>query len=263
MLKAVKKFIPLYLKYPFWYVLKAPQRQFGMGSIYRDFKGMFIYLLASILPIKLKPISICIGIQNRTLELENYVLKSLEKVLHPTLLEISLFDCGSENAEMLPNIISNKYAGDFQFQTENIPFERAYALNKAAENAKHELLFFCDIDFEIPKNIVSLVNRYTLFNCMWFPIVFYLYKNKPAFAKTANGEWMLWGGKGIFACQKKQFFQLGKLNEQFKTWGGEDEEFWLRCHAKQQVIIRNKATYLLHQWHPSKNEKYRKLAQQH
>jgi predicted glycosyltransferase involved in capsule biosynthesis len=70
---------------------------------------------------------------------------------------------------------------------------------------------------------------------------------------------MLWGGKGILACNKKAFTQLGGLDEKFITWGGEDEEFYLRCYAAKMKVIRSKENQLLHHWHPSFNPKYKNL----
>jgi glycosyltransferase involved in cell wall biosynthesis len=263
MFEAFKKTIPLALKYPFWYLFKAPQRQFGLSSIYRDFKGIFWFLIGSKFPVKLKPISICLALKNRNKELENIVLKSLESIENPNLLELSIFDCGTEDKEELERLCQSNKTIQIKLHVENRNFERTYAINKAVENAKHPLIFVTDVDFGIPSNIVSLVNQYTRRNYMWFPIVFYLYKDKEAIIKKGNGEWMIWGGKGLFACQKSSFYMLGKLNENFKNWGSEDEEFWLRCHEKKQCIIRNKAPYLLHHWHPSFNDKYNKLVQAH
>lgn len=264
MFAAIKKIIPVGFKYPFWYVFKAPQRKFGIGSIGRDLLGILRYYFAQFYkPSPLKTISICIGIKDRTFELQTYVLKSLKYIANPELVELCIFDCGSEDSATLSTIIQANTTVKLKFHATQMNFERAYALNQAAVMAENECLFFTDVDFEIPKNIVELVNKYTQFNSMWFPIVFYLYKDKDKTISKKNGEWMIWGGKGLFACYKKTFFEVGRLDEHFKSWGGEDEAFWLNCHASKKIIIRNKEKSLMHQWHPSFNEKYRKLAQAH
>ncbi len=264
MFAAIKKIIPVGFKYPFWYVFKAPQRKFGIGSIGRDLLGILRYLCAQIYKTSpLKPISICIGIKDRNIELQTHVLNSLKHIANPELVELCIFDCGSEDSATLSTIIQANTTVKLKFHSVQMNFERAFALNQAAAMAQNELLFFTDVDFEIPRNIVELVNKYTQFNTMWFPIVFYLYKNKEKTIRKTNGEWMIWGGKGLFACSKNTFLTLGQLNEEFKTWGAEDEAFWLKCHASQKIIIRNKEKSLIHQWHPSFNEKYRKLAQAH
>jgi hypothetical protein len=263
MLLSLKKLLPIWFKFPFWYLFKSPQRQFGMGSFLRDTVGIFRYIKVNIFPQpNLKPISICIAIKDRDYELQNYVLQSLKKIDNPSLLELCIFDCGSHNAAILESSIHGSFNGKLKFKSVQMKFERAYALNQAAAMAENEILFFTDVDFEIPKAIVQLANNYTFNKYMWFPIVFYLYKGKDRCIKKENGEWMVWGGKGVFACYKNTFEALGKLNEQFKTWGGEDEEFWLRCHEAKKIIIRNKEKQLIHQWHPSSNEKYIKLAQE-
>lgn len=262
MFAAIKKSLPVGVKYPFWYIFKAPQRKFGIGSIARDLLGILRYLYVQFYsPSPLKPISICIGIKDRNNELQTHVLNSLKHITNPELVELCVFDCGTEDNTTLTDIIQSNSPVKLKFHSKHMNFERAYALNQAAAMADNELLFFSDVDFEIPENIVVLVNKYTQFNSMWFPIVFYLYKNKSKTICKTNGEWMIWGGKGLFACYKKTFLALGQLDEKYKTWGAEDEAFWLKCHASKKIIIRNKEKSLMHHWHLSYNEKYRKLVQ--
>jgi hypothetical protein len=259
MFRSIKNKLPISIKFPFWYLFKSPQRQFGIGTIFRDLKGIVWYLIANKIPLKTKPISICIAIKNRNYELLNYVFKSLEKVEHPESIELSIFDFGTTENEPLLKLINTHQKYQIKFHSEIRDFERAYGINKAVEQSTHEFIFVSDVDFEIPVNIVKLVNQYTHLNIVWFPIVFYLFKDKKPIINKMNGEWMIWGGKGIFASKKSIFNAVGKLDEKYKTWGSEDEEFWLRCHAKKMVILRNKAPYLIHRWHPSLNEKYHKL----
>jgi len=257
-LLAFKKRIPQFVKFPLWYLFKAPQRKLGWHTLLNDITGILLFLFYQLLApfVKLKPISICVGIYNRSDMFLDYFIPSLLKVKHLQFVELSIFDCNSDDKDDLLLAIKKKYHGSLVFNSEPINFSRAKSFNKAVKQSKHQKIFICDADFSIPDNIVTLVNLYTLFNTIWFPIVFYLFKDKPAIVHTANGQWMQWGGKGLLACNKKEFIKIGMLNEDYTSWGFEDEDLWQRFHQKKYIIIRNKCTGLLHHWHPSKNPKY-------
>lgn len=241
-----------------WYVFKAPQRKFGIQTLYNDLKGIGIFIFRNLLPKKtLKPVSICVGIYNRSETFLTNFLPSLSAIEYLKDVELSVFDCGSTDIENLEENITRIYKGKLTYRVEPISFSRAKAFNQAVGQSNHELIFICDADFSLPSNLVQQVNNLTGFKEVWFPIVFYLYKDKPAIVNSNNGEWMQWGGKGILACTKKAFNEVGKLNEKFTTWGYEDEELWERFHKKGYVVIRNRCKGLLHHWHPSLNPKYK------
>ncbi|MFY8021382.1 MAG: galactosyltransferase-related protein [Bacteroidia bacterium] len=260
-MKKSKKYIPQFIKFPLWFLFKAPQRKIGLYTIWLDIKGITHYLIQTFNPTQeLAPISICVGTKNRSkIFIRNFV-RSLNNCKHPHLIELSVFDCDSNDVANFEELIRKEFQGKLIFKSENIPFSRAVAFNKAVLQSTNDLIFICDADFSIPKNIVSMVNKFTDSQQAWFPIVFYLYKNKPEFYSPKNGEWMIWGGKGILACQKKDFLKIGMIDETFIGWGGEDEELWQRFYQNKFVIIRNRCKELLHHWHPSENPKYKKLA---
>jgi hypothetical protein len=170
-----------------------------------------------------------------------------------------VFDCGSTDTPNLQERIQEIYKGQLIFRSEPIDFTRSSSFNKAVKQANNELIFICDADFSLPKKLVQLIANYTSAHTFWFPIVFYLYKNKPAVFHPNNGEWMLYGGKGIVGCYKKDYEKVGCLDEQFTSWGGEDEAFYLNCYASKMNIIRTRENQLLHHWHPSFNPKFKKL----
>jgi len=254
---AFKSKLPQWIKYPLWWVFKAPQRRFGVQSLLLDLKGIALRYF----PIKPKPqrLSICVGLYNRSDIFLKHFLPSLAKCSNAPLIELSVFDCGSNDCVSLEAEIRARYQGNFVFTSESHTFSRSFAINKAVQQCSNELIFLCDADFSLPENIVELCTNNSRNNSFWFPIVFYLYKNKAAVFNSKNGEWMLWGGKGLVACSKSNFEDVGALNEAFTEWGREDEEFWLRCHQHKKIVIRNKCKGLLHHWHPSLNPKYKKL----
>lgn len=256
----LKALLPNNIKFPFWWLFKSPQRKFGWQSLYNDIRGIGIYLFRKYLvSVQPKELSICVGIYNRSDIFLKHFVSSLSQCEHLDLIELSVFDCGSNDIENLEREIKKIFSGKLIFRSEPIPFARSKAFNEAVKQSSHELVFLCDADFSLPKNLVQKCSNYVGKNRFWFPIVFYLYKNRPEVFGLDNGEWMLWGGKGLVACNKKEYFKIGGLSETFVSWGGEDEEFYLRCYANKMMVIRSRESELLHHWHPSFNPKYKKL----
>ena len=256
----MKAWVPNAFKFPFWWVFKSPQRKFGLITLYNDLLGIFQFLFRRFfISVQPKPITICVGIFNRSEIFLTHFIPSLAQCNHSELIELSIVDCGSTDVSDLQAQIQKVYKGKLIFYSDVMPFTRASSFNKAVQQASHSLIFICDADFSLPRDLVQKCSDYTGEKTFWFPIVFYLYKNKPPFYHAKHGEWMLWGGKGIVACYKKDFEQLGGLNEKYTSWGGEDEEFYLRCYENNMRVIRCREKHLLHHWHPSFNPKYKKL----
>ena len=250
-----------YIKFALWFIFKSPQRKFGYLSLWQDFVGILAYLCLKYFPFSnLQPISICVGIHNRSNLFLNHFLPSLNLVHHAELIELSVFDCQSDDVMNLEKEIKKVWKGKLVFNTENIPFTRSYTFNKAVKQSNKEILLICDADFSLPKDLVIKGNKYTLGKLVWFPIVFYLYKNKPNKYAKSHGEWMQWGGKGILACKRINFEKLGGLDESFKKWGQEDDDLWMKFYKAGHYVIRYRDIGLLHHWHPSLNPKYQVLA---
>jgi len=253
----IKKLIPNSVKYPFYYLFKAPQRSFAPYSIYNDLKGIAIYIWYKIFPIKkLKPITICTGIYNRSENYLTHLLQSINAAKNQHLITLSVFDCNSNDVENLENEIKKYWKGKLIFNKETIKFSRSYTFNKAVNQSNTEIIFICDADLSLPKNIVESINFYTANNRVWYPIFFFLYKNKPAVINKNNGEWEQYGSKGMLACLKNSWTEIGGLNETYTTWGNEDTELWERFHKNGFTIVRNRAK-ILHHWHSSHNPKYK------
>lgn len=252
----IKKFIPNSIKYPFYYLLKAPQRGFSSNSVYRDLKGIGVYIWYSLFPFKtLKPITICTGIYNRSDNYLNYLLQSINECNNKDLITLSVFDCNSNDVENLELEIRKLWNGKLIFNSENINFSRSYTFNKAVKQSETELIFICDADLSLPKNIVTYCNFFVGSKRVWYPIFFFLYKNKPKTVSKVTGEWELYGSKGMLACLKKDWDLIGGLNETYVNWGNEDTELWERFHKSQFTIVRNK-TKIFHHWHQTHNPKY-------
>ncbi len=256
----IKNNIPKQWKYPLWWLFKSPQRNFGSQTLRQDLSALLSFCFYRFFRFKkLHRISICTGIYNRSGTYVNCFLNSLDNVKHQHLIELSVFDCGSIDVVNLENEIRNNWNGELVFNNEKIKFSRAHSFNKAVEQSTSDIIFICDADMNIPEDIVSICNHYTSKTLVWYPIVFYLYKDMPPFISKDYGHWMQQEGKGMLACRKSNFLKVGKLNESFTEWGREDDELWERFMKNGYRIIRNRQEGMIHNWHPSNNPKYQNL----
>ena len=248
----VKSVIPNTFKYPLWWLFKSPQRKFGWQTLWNDLIALFYFCFYSFFKVnKLQQISICVGIYNRSDLFLNRFIDSLNNAKHFDLIELSVFDCGSDDRENLEQDIRNKWKGKLKFISQKIKFTRAFSFNQAVEQSSSDIIFICDADMCVPENIVSVCNHFTSSNLVWYPIVFYKPKDE-----NEKGHWMQYGGKGMLACHKTEFLKVGKLNENFVEWGREDDELWERFMKNGYRIIRNRQNGLIHNWHKSFNPKY-------
>ncbi|MFN4971981.1 MAG: glycosyltransferase [Bacteroidota bacterium] len=228
-----------------------------MHTVLTDVLGLTIYVTRFFFPKKkLQPLSICTGIYNRSSNYLNRLLNSLEHAEYKHLIELSVFDCCSDDISDLEAEIRKRWKGKLVFTREPVKFARSYTFNKAVDQASHELIFICDADLSLPKNIVNLCNQYTGKNTVWYPIYFFLYKDKPAILNRENGEWEQYGSRGMLACTKNAFYDAGRLNEAYTVWGGEDTDLWERFHRRHYIIIRNRVKGLFHHWHQTFNKKF-------
>lgn len=255
--KQIKSTIPDRLKFPFWFLFKAPQRSVNRKSIFKDLWGLLIFIRFSIFPkTKLQPISICTGIYNRSNNYLSQLLESISKAENAHLIELSVVDCHSTDILNLEEQIRSKWNGRIQFTLMNEAFARSKTFNRAVKQATSPIVFICDADMWLPTNIVSLCNSFTGSKRVWYPIYFFLYKNRPPHVAPENGEWEQYGSKGMLACLKKDYEKIGGLNEVYTVWGHEDTDLWERFHAEGYTIIRNRQKNFFHHWHQSFNPKY-------
>ena len=254
MIKFLKRITPISVKYILWYVFKSPQRKLGFWfSIQLEILGLFeltSHVLLSFNKSKLRPVSICTGIKDRTSQYLDNVLPSIIKLGHPDLIEISVYDCGSEDVTLLESKIRELWKGKLVFKSEPSDFTRSVSFNSAIDQCTNDLFFACDADMSLPKDLVQLCNKFVTSKTVWFPIVFDLYENRPEIFSKQNGEWRQ-VGKGMFASTKDQFVKAGKYNTIYKQWGWEDIDLWISYFKAGIVPLRTKCKELIHHWHPS------------
>jgi glycosyltransferase involved in cell wall biosynthesis len=186
----IKKLLPNFIKYALWYIFKAPQRKLTKGTLLRDLIGVSVFLKYSLFPVKkLNKITICTGIYNRSAHYLDFLIESINQANHSHLIEISLFDCGSNDIENLKQAVEKKWQGKLVYFSEKVAFSRAYSFNKAVLQSSNHIIFICDADLWLPKNIVKYCNFYASSKRVWYPIFFFLFKNKTAVISKENGVW--------------------------------------------------------------------------
>lgn len=121
-------------------------------------------------------------------------------------------------------------------------FNRSLTINKLTEISNSQYLCICDCDIifdylRFNKALEQLPNFDFIFPFSGpvynINIIQYLKKDfskKVIYAQTSNS--------GIFLCKKESFLNSGMFNENFKGWGGEEEEFYYRTNKLNFKIGR-------------------------
>ena len=251
---SLKEYLPIWLKLLPWYILKSPQRELGLLKTWKtEITGISYFAAKKILnPRKqeLQALSICTGIKNRTQNYLDFVLSSVLKMKHQHLIELSVYDCGSGDADFFKAELRKKWKGKLVFVSEERQFTRSFSFNKAIEQASNELIFGCDADLDLPEDLVEQCNRFVTEKTVWFPVFFNLFEGKSAKISQQNGEWFPLS-RGMFASYKWQFYKIGKFNEIFVKWGGEDDDLWMRYFKYGFLPIRTNCKGLFHHYHPT------------
>ena len=246
----IKRYIPLRLKQLPWYLFKAPQRRLGLLHTWQaEVVGKATLLSSRLLPTKLQPITICIGIKNRWSQVLEHLLPSLLEAEHRELIQLSIFDCGSTDVPNAETLLRRNWTGSVLLQVEERPFTRSYSFNRAIEQAQTELVFICDADVALPADIVKKANYYVSQKTTWFPIVNDMRRGASRAEALEQPHWRP-TGKGLFGAYKWQWEKAGRYDERIKSWGAEDWDLWFRLWDLGYIPIRTKDKDLLHRWHP-------------
>jgi glycosyltransferase involved in cell wall biosynthesis len=239
----IKQLLPKSFKQFLWFVFKSPQRhwhELGYSTLFTDFKAWWSVKTS---PSKLQPITICIGIKNRSHNLLNYLITSLNQCEYQDLIAISIFDCGSNDVPDLKSVIESKWKGQLLYTTEEQAFARTIAFNKAVKQAKTELILVCDADMSVPKDIVKRVNHYVTKHSAWFPHVWYTNEDGSGRYYTES--------TGMMASYQSQFLATGGYDESIKQWGYEDWYLFFAFYKHGIGCIRSNEKDFVHHYHPS------------
>jgi glycosyltransferase involved in cell wall biosynthesis len=237
----LKRYIPGRLKYFLWYIFKSPQRKWiGYKTLFTDLAGYLSILLKR---REYRRISVCVGVKNRSSNLLEYVVASLNKCDFQALIELSVFDCGSDDTPDLLNELKRAWDGRLVYRREEQPFARSVAFNAAVAQCTSDLVLVCDADMSLPVDILQKVCRYTSSEAAWFPKVWY--KNKDGSGRY-YGE-----STGMFASRKTDFEKAGRYDETIREWGKEDWLLYFAFYKQGIACIRTREKDFVHHYHPS------------
>jgi glycosyltransferase involved in cell wall biosynthesis len=237
----IKKHIPHSIKQWLWFVFKSPPRHYlGYHTIWVDIRAWFFNLFKEETQ---NPISLCIGIKNRSHNLLTHLLPSLNECKNKELIELSIVDCGSTDIENLEAEIKKQWQGQLIYTCKEQAFARSKTFNQAAQQARHELLLICDADMSLPKDVLGKVNHHTGKHSAWFPHVWYTNEDGSGRYYTES--------TGMFASQKKLFLKAGGYDESITEWGKEDWLLFFEFYKIGISCIRSNERDFIHHWHPS------------
>jgi glycosyltransferase involved in cell wall biosynthesis len=136
------------------------------------------------------------------------------------------------------------------------PFSRSKGLNAAEEHAGGEIVFFTDTDMLYPKGFMHLLKSRVRPGIAYFPMCYKLNQGCQPVVRgnsknriAANGNWHT-GGYGMCGFNRDDFRRIGRWDESFVTWGGEDKDIHRRARAAGIRTLRSRCLGLLHRWHP-------------
>lgn len=237
----MKKLLPRFFRSFLWWVFKAPQRKWiGYSTLLTDIAG---YLEVLFQRKSYRRISVCVGVKDRSYNLLSCVVRSLNEARFYTFIELSVYDCGSEDLPGLENNLRMKWKGRLVYREEKQEFTRSKAFNEAVMQSTSDLVLICDADMSVPEDIVEKISKYCTKRSAWFPKIWY--------AEQSGAGRFLGEGTGICAMRKEDFVRAGKYDESIKEWGKEDWMLYFACYKHKIACIRTRERHFVHKYHPS------------
>jgi glycosyltransferase involved in cell wall biosynthesis len=237
----IKKYLPEKFKKFLWFVFKSPQRKWiGFGSLWTDMMGYLAVVFKRRIYTR---VSVCIGVKNRSYNLVEHVVRSLNRCEFSHMVELSVYDCGSDDLPDLRGVLSRAWKGRLVYQRVEQEFARSVAFNAAVEQAGSEYILVCDADMSLPVDVISKVIKYSTPRSAWFPVVTYVNEDHSIRPYTES--------TGMFASRKKDFIKAGRYDESIRTWGKEDWLLYFGFYKKGIAAIRTRERDFVHHYHPS------------
>lgn len=212
----------------------------GFSSILTDFRA---FLFTRTTPSPLQAVSVCVGIKNRSSQLLDFFIPSLLQCEHTELIELSVYDCGSDDVPNLKNEIEKLWKGKLIYQSANEDFTRSHSFNAAMRQSTSGLIHLCDADMSFPSHLVKSINRYCTKYSAWFPHVWY--RNEDGSGRFYTES------TGMMACRREDYVLCGGLDERIKTWGKEDWLFFFEFYKNGLAGMRSNEKDFVHHYHPS------------
>lgn len=230
------------IKYFLWKILKSPERNWvGWSTLLTDFKSRIFSLFYF---SKNQPISICVGVKNRSNNLVHVLIQSLNQAQSKDSITLCVLDCGSDDVPDLLNEIQNHWKGKLIYKKIEQAFERSKVYNQAVNLSLNELVFICDADIQLPSDLVKKVNQYTNTLTAWFPILWWMNEDR------ISGKFFS-ASTGMLATTKSNFIKTGGYDESIKEWGKEDWLLYFEFYKKGISCKRTFESNMIHHYHPT------------
>jgi len=141
----------------------------------------------------------------------------------------------------------------------NLPYNRSWAFNEAAQVARGDVLILHDNDLMVSHDYAAESVRayqagYEVAQLKRF--IFYLNEvdstQLMSMEKISSGicsDYVIENacGGGSIAISRKVYWDIGGMDEAFVGWGGEDQEFWDRCLTRK--VWHYAMLPIIHLWH--------------
>ncbi|MDI1253511.1 galactosyltransferase-related protein [Thermomonas sp.] len=143
--------------------------------------------------------------------------------------------------------------------SQDMPYNRSWALNRGAREAKGRILLLHDADMLLPKaalsHIVGVIDRGL--EAVRLPrLIFYLdaesseeVQRGENFFGVLGLERIIANNRTPIAVTKECYFSIGGHDERFYGWGAEDDEFMERLRTRN--IGEGARLPIVHLWHES------------
>lgn len=142
---------------------------------------------------------------------------------------INVIEC-----DLVPKLKNDNRYKKYFYKVNFEYFNRSYTINRLKDFCQSNFICICDAD---------IIFDYTRFNKALkqlenFDFIFpytgpiYNISIKQYLEKTFSKDslYAITSNSGILLCKRDSFIQSGMFNENFKGWGGEEQEFYHRIH---------------------------------
>ncbi len=237
----IKRYLPPRFKQFLWFIFKSPQRKWiGYSSLVTDIRG---YLAVLFRRRRYERLTVCVGVKNRSSNLLNFLVESMNRAEFSSLICLSVYDCGSDDIGNLQKALREKWKGRLKYTRVEQPFARSVAFNAAVKQADTSLVLICDADMSLPYDIVGKVSRYTTPSSAWFPVVWYTNEDGSGRYYTES--------TGMFSSYLSDFLNTGGFDENIREWGKEDWLLFFEFYKNGIACIRSREKDFVHHYHPS------------
>ena len=179
--------------------------------------------------------------------------------------EVVFIDSGSDKpcAHKVQNITSQyTFCKYIYVNTQNLIWNKSYALNIGALNSKGQIYLIADIDLIFESHFIERIkllnfnSNFYNYTCYYLPKGYnFIFDNWSVISLKQYRN----SGKapGLLIVSKIHFLEINGYDEYYQQWGIEDDDMVKRLKALGvlQIYLDENKYISLHQWHPENHGK--------